>query len=66
MASFWEWEEFSGWKVLHVPVGIYKVSLEGVQLKNEDTTVYGYDLILKTVDKVGVRDLEPRSDSRLY
>ena len=67
MAVFWDWEEFLGWKKADVPTGMYKVCVEGVELTNTtNEVVYAYDLILASVDKIGIRDVEPRSDSRLY
>ena len=66
MAVFWEWEEYTGWHNSNIPKGIYRVCLEGVHLKQNDDILYCYDLILEKVDKLGKRDIEPRSYSRLY
>ncbi|EFO1268499.1 hypothetical protein [Escherichia albertii] len=66
MSVFWEWEEYTGWNNANVPKGIYKVSLEGVNLDKDDDTLYCYDLILEKTNELGIREIEPRSDSRLY
>ncbi len=66
MSVFWEWETYMGWHNSSVPKGIYKVCLEGVHLKKDNDFSYCYDLILEKVDNLGLRDIEPRSDSRLY
>lgn len=66
MAVFWEWEDYTGWVNSDISKGIYKVSLEGVHLLNREEIVYCYDLTLEKVNQLGIRDVEPRSDSRLY
>lgn len=66
MSAFWEWEKYNGWKNAGIPKGIYKVSLEGVHLKKDGGIVYCYDLILEKTNKLGIREIEPRSNSRLY
>lgn len=66
MSVFWEWEDYTGRHNADVPKGIYKVSLEGVHLEKDGDTVYCYDLILEKTRKIGIREIEPRSDSRLY
>lgn len=66
MAVFWEWEDYTGWINADIPKGIYKVSLEGVHLLKGGETVYCYDLIFEKTNQLGIRDVEPRSDSRLY
>lgn len=66
MSVFWEWEEYIGWYNADIPKGIYKVCLEGVNLKKDGDTFYCYDLILEKTSKLGRREIEPRSDSRLY
>lgn len=66
MSVFWEWEDYTGWHNSNVPKGIYKVSLEGVCLENDDDNIYCYDLILEKTNSLGIREIEPRSDSRLY
>lgn len=66
MSAFWEWEKYNGWKNAGIPKGIYKISLEGVRLKKDRDIVYCYDLILEKTNKLGIREIEPRSDSRLY
>jgi len=66
MSVFWEWEDYTGWYNADIPKGIYKVILEGVHLEKDGDTVYCYDLILEKTSKLGIREIEPRSDSRLY
>ncbi|WP_194240450.1 hypothetical protein [Gilliamella sp. ESL0232] len=66
MSVFWEWEEYTGWNNTDIPKGIYKVCLEGVILKKNEDIFYCYDLILEKVSKIGRREIEPRSDCRLY
>jgi hypothetical protein len=66
MSAFWEWEKYTGWNNTNIPKGIYKVSLEGVHLEKDDGIVYCYDLILEKTSQLGIREIEPRSDSRLY
>lgn len=66
MSVFWEWEDYTGWHNADIPKGIYKVSLEGIHLEKDGDTVYCYDLILEKTSKLGIREIEPRSDSRLY
>lgn len=66
MAVFWEWEDYTGWVNSDISKGIYKVSLEGVHLLNREEFIYCYDLILEKVNQLGIRDVEPRSNSRLY
>ena len=67
MAVFWDWENYLGWKKTGVPNGIYKVHLEGVQLTDENNEiVYGYDLILSSINEIGIRQIEPRSESNVY
>ena len=66
MAVFWEWEDYTGWINTDVPKGIYRVSLEGVHLLKGEETVYCYDLIFEKTNQLGIRDVEPRSDSRIY
>ncbi|MEG2434129.1 MAG: hypothetical protein RSB25_21060, partial [Acinetobacter sp.] len=61
-----EWEDYTGWHNADIPKGIYKVSLEGIHLEKDGDTVYCYDLILEKTSKLGIREIEPRSDSRLY
>ena len=65
MAVFWDWEDLLGWKDTKVPKGSYKAKLEGISLKVGNDIEYGYDLILKKVDALGRRTVEPRSDSRI-
>ncbi|MWP61166.1 hypothetical protein [Gilliamella sp. Pas-s25] len=66
MSVFWEWEEYTGWHNANIPKGIYKVCLEGVTLKKNGDIFYCYDLILEKISKLGKREIEPRSDARLY
>lgn len=66
MSVFWEWEDYIGWHDADISEGIYKVSLEGVHLEKDGDTIYCYDLILEKTSKLGIREIEPRSDSRLY
>lgn len=66
MSVFWEWEEYTGWHNADIPKGIYKVCLEGVHLDKEGDICYCYDLILENTTEPGIRNIEPRSDSRLY
>lgn len=66
MSVFWEWEEYTGWHNADIPKGIYKVCLEGVHLDKEGDIFYCYDLILENTTELGIRNIEPRSDSRLY
>ncbi|WP_312466663.1 hypothetical protein [Pseudescherichia sp.] len=66
MSAFWEWEKYNEWKNTDIPKGIYKVILEGAQLKRDSDVIYCYDLILKKINELGIREIEPRSDSRLY
>lgn len=66
MSAFWEWEKYNGWKNTGIPKGIYKVILEGAQLKRDSDVIYCYDLILEKTNELGIREIEPRSDSRLY
>ena len=40
--------------------------MEGVHREKDDDIVYGYDLILEKISELGIREIEPRSDSRLY
>ncbi|QKZ02405.1 hypothetical protein [Pseudomonas eucalypticola] len=66
MAVLWDWEEFTGWTLLPVPTGMYRVSVAGVHLYNEVNDVdYGFDICLQTVSEPFHRTIEPRSDSRL-
>ncbi|WP_238084965.1 hypothetical protein [Pseudescherichia vulneris] len=66
MSAFWEWEKYNEWKNTDIPKGIYKVILEGAQLKRDSDVIYCYDLILEKINELGIREIEPRSDSRLY
>ncbi|MEG6182662.1 hypothetical protein UXP39_09340 [Enterobacter sichuanensis] len=66
MAVFWEWEDYTGWINADVPKGIYKVCLEGVHLLKGEETIYCYDLIFERTNQLGTRDVELRSESRLY
>lgn len=66
MAVFWEWEDYTGWINADVPKGIYIVCLEGVHLLKGEEIIYCYDLIFERTNQLGTRDVEPRSDSRLY
>jgi hypothetical protein len=65
MATFWEWEEYTGWNKANIPKGTYKVNLEGVHLEKDGDIQYCYDLILEKINKLGIRKIEPRSDARL-
>lgn len=65
MSVFWEWEEYPGWHNANIPKGIYKICLEGVHLERDGNILYCYDLILEKTNSLGVREIEPRSDSRL-
>lgn len=66
MSVFWEWEDYTGWHNSDIPKRIYKVCVEGVNLEKDGDIVYCYDLTLKKTSKLGIREIEPRSDSRLY
>jgi len=66
MSVFWEWEEYTGWHNTNIPKGIYKVCLQGVRLFRDGNPKCCYDLILEVVSEIGVREIEPRSDSRIY
>lgn len=66
MAVFWDWEEFTGWRKLPIPRGLYKVSIAGVHTYNDmGETLYGFDACFSTVTETFKRTIEPRSDSRL-
>ena len=66
LSALWEWYEYLGWEKTEVPKGMYKVCLEGVRTLNEQgETKHCYDLIMQSVDEIGNRDLEPRSNSSL-
>lgn len=80
MAVFWDWEDYTSWHKTNIPKGIYKVSLQGVHLIKKQNTFNSYeakfikngeildcyDLILEKVSQIGIREIEPRSDSRLF
>jgi hypothetical protein len=66
MAVFWDWEDYTGWKKLPVPRGLYKVIVAGVHTYSDSgETQYGFDVCLITVPEAFKRTVEPRSDSRL-
>lgn len=66
MAVFWEWETYTGWKKIPVPIGKYKGSIAGVHTCDENgETLYGFDIQLHTIAEAFNRTVEPRSDSRL-
>ncbi|MFC0179592.1 hypothetical protein [Thorsellia kenyensis] len=64
---FWDWDDYTGWNKIDIPQGIYKICLEGVHLLNDEGQVleHSYDLLMTSVPTIGIRNLEPRSDSRL-
>jgi hypothetical protein len=58
-AIFWKWNERQGWKEADVPAGMYKATVEGVQLiDGESRIVYGYDLLLKSISEPIIRSGE--------
>lgn len=66
MAVFWEWETYTGWKKIPLPLGKYKGCIAGVHTYDENgETLYGFDIHLSTIAEAFNRTVEPRSDSRL-
>lgn len=67
-AVFWDWEAYLGWEKINIPIGLYKLTIEGFQNLNkfDEIETIGYDIILEKVISLPKRTAIMRDNNNLY